>query len=170
MTVQTVLQPLIRRRIFTDEESAVRTLVLHYVLNQVDDLRRQIQTLEQKHGMRYDQFDAYLHERSQLLVSGTLSDDERRILGEAVMQEEDDWLDWKSSYVNYTHIDYSYQMFSDHSLLRWDNKEEYRYLNTFPHHHHQLDGSVVPSPLTGNPSQDLRIVLHAIERYFQEIE
>ncbi len=75
-----------------------------------------------------------------------------------------------SLYVNYTHIDYSYQMFSDHSLLRWDNKEEYRYLNTFPHHHHQLDGSVVPSPLTGNPMQDLRIVLHTIERYFRELE
>ena len=97
MTIQTVLEPLIRRRIFVDEESAVRTLVLHYVLNQVDDLRQQIQTLEQKYGMRYDQFDAYLHERSQLLVSGTLGDDERSTLGQAIMQEEDDWLDWKSS-------------------------------------------------------------------------
>jgi len=75
----------------------VRTLVSHYVLNQVDDLRQQIQSLEQKYGMRYDQFDTYLHERSQLLVSGTLSDDERRTLGQVIMQEEDDWLDWKSS-------------------------------------------------------------------------
>ncbi|MBI3957459.1 MAG: hypothetical protein HY328_01520 [Chloroflexi bacterium] len=97
MSVQAVLEPLIRRRIFADEESAVRTLVLHYVLDQVDDLRQLIQALEQKHGMRYDQFDAYLHEHSQLLVSGALSDDERRILGQAIMQEEDDWLDWKSS-------------------------------------------------------------------------
>ena len=56
-----------------------------------------MQALEQKYGMRYDEFDTYLHKRSQLLVSGTLNDDERRILGQAVMQEDDDWLDWKSS-------------------------------------------------------------------------
>ena len=88
---------MIRRRIFADEESTVRTLVLHYVLDQVDDLRQQIQALEQKYSMRYDQFDAYLHERAQLLASGTLNDEERRIIGQAVMQKEDDWLDWKSS-------------------------------------------------------------------------
>ena len=75
-----------------------------------------------------------------------------------------------SLYVNHGHIDYSYQLFSDRSLLRWDNKEEYGYLSTFPHHHHQIDGSVVPSPLTGSPMQDLPLVLHFIERYFQELE
>ncbi|HRJ40812.1 MAG: hypothetical protein KJZ86_08360 [Caldilineaceae bacterium] len=75
-----------------------------------------------------------------------------------------------SLYVNFGHIDYSYQMFSDRSLLRWDNKEEYRNLNTFPHHHHQIDGSVVSSPLMGIPMQDLPVVLHFIERYFQDIE
>ena len=45
--------------------------------------------------MRFRQFSEYLHERSVLLGSGDLSTEQRRTLGQAIMQEEDDWLDWK---------------------------------------------------------------------------
>ena len=45
--------------------------------------------------MRFEQFAEYLHERSLLLEEGDLSPEQRQILGRAIMQEEDDWLDWK---------------------------------------------------------------------------
>jgi len=32
-----------------------------------------------------------------LLESGDLSAEQRRVLGQAVVQEEDDWLDWKAA-------------------------------------------------------------------------
>ncbi len=47
--------------------------------------------------MRFEQFSDYVHERSVLLKSGDLSTEQRRTLGQAIMQEEDDWLDWKAS-------------------------------------------------------------------------
>lgn len=45
--------------------------------------------------MRFEQFAEYLHERSLLLEEGDLSPEQRQILGRAIRQEEDDWLDWK---------------------------------------------------------------------------
>ena len=39
-------------------------------------------------------------------------------------------------YYNQGHIDYAYQLFTDLPILRWDNKEEFRHLETYPHHHH----------------------------------
>jgi len=36
-----------------------------------------------------------LHERSVLLEKSKLSAEQRQVLARAVMQEEDDWLDWK---------------------------------------------------------------------------
>lgn len=39
-------------------------------------------------------------------------------------------------YYNRGHLDYSYQLFSDVPLLRWDNKEDFPDLANFPHHHH----------------------------------
>jgi hypothetical protein len=47
--------------------------------------------------MRFGQFVEYLHERSVLLEEGKLSPEQRQALGQAIMQEEDDWLDWKVS-------------------------------------------------------------------------
>lgn len=40
-------------------------------------------------------------------------------------------------------------------LLRWDNKEEFRHLETYSHHHRDVDGRVHPSPLTGEPVRDV---------------
>jgi hypothetical protein len=47
--------------------------------------------------MSFQQFHEYLQERSRLLESGDLSPEQRQALGRAVMQEEDDWLDWKAA-------------------------------------------------------------------------
>ena len=97
MTVASVLQPLIARAIFPDEETAVRELAMEYVLRQVDSLQGTILAFERKNGMTFAQFQQYLHERSRLLDSPDLDEVTRRRLGQSVMSEEDDWLEWKAA-------------------------------------------------------------------------
>jgi len=94
-TVSAVIEPLIRRKVFATEEEAVRSLLREYVLRQIDTLQRELARFERKYGMRFEQFVEYLHERSVLLEESELSSEQRQVLGRAIMQEEDDWLDWK---------------------------------------------------------------------------
>jgi hypothetical protein len=68
-------------------------------------------------------------------------------------------------YYNQEHIDYAYQLFKGVSLLRWDNKEEFQNLPTYPHHHHDAQGNVKPSSLSGDPSSDIDIVLNEISHF-----
>jgi len=68
-------------------------------------------------------------------------------------------------YYNRGHIDYAYQLFADAPLLRWDNKEEFDYLSTYPHHHHDEHGKVHLSPLVGNPVNDMQTVLQAVSDF-----
>jgi hypothetical protein len=70
-------------------------------------------------------------------------------------------------YYNRGHMDYAYQLFTDVPLLRWDNKEEFRHLETYPHHH-DVEGRVHPSPLTGEPVQDIEIVLQAVAAFLDK--
>ena len=71
-------------------------------------------------------------------------------------------------YYNQGHIDYAYQLFADVPILRWDNKEEFRHLETYPHHHHDEQGNVKPSRLTGDPLRDIEIVLQDVSRFLSE--
>lgn len=96
-TINAAIEPLVKRKIFSTEEEAIRELVREYVLRQITILRQEIDRFEQQYGMRFQQFGEYLHERSELLESGSLSTGQRRTLGQAIMQEEDDWLDWKAA-------------------------------------------------------------------------
>ena len=49
-------------------------------------------------------------------------------------------------YFNHSHVDYAYQLFKDEiPVLRWDNKEEFRSLKTYPHHYHDDLGNILPS-------------------------
>ncbi len=68
-------------------------------------------------------------------------------------------------YYNQGHIDYAYQLFTTVPVLRWDNKEEFHHLASYPHHHHDEHGDVDLSPLTGDPSRDLALVLHKVAEY-----
>ena len=68
-------------------------------------------------------------------------------------------------YYNQGHIDYAYQLFADAPLLRWDNKEEFDHLSTYPHHHHDEQGKVYPSPLVGDPLSDVQTVLQIISKF-----
>jgi hypothetical protein len=68
-------------------------------------------------------------------------------------------------YYNREHIDYAYQLFTDVPLLRWDNKEEFPHLETYPHHHHNEQGYVTPSPLSGDPLSDIEAVLQEVTTF-----
>lgn len=48
-------------------------------------------------------------------------------------------------------------------LVRWDNKEHFPTLSTYPHHFHSLSGQVLESYLTGLPNEDLPVVLREVE-------
>lgn len=63
-------------------------------------------------------------------------------------------------YHNSGHFDYSYQLLrAGQPLLRWDNKEHFPDIPTFPHHFHAPTGEVQPSSLSGRPTTDLPQVL-----------
>ncbi len=72
-------------------------------------------------------------------------------------------------YCNGDHIDYAYQLFGDAPVMRWDNKEEYPNLATYPHHFHDLDGRVRESPLKGDPTADLEVVLSAVTAFLSRL-
>ena len=84
----------------------------------------------------------------------------------AVLQKEDAQLQVRM-YYNRGHLDYAYQLFTDAPLVRWDNKEEFRHLRSYPHHHHDAQGRVRPSPLTGEPVQDIAIVLQEVTAFLE---
>lgn len=91
-TVESVLEPFIRRGLFATPEGAVRQMARDFVLRQIEFHRSEITALEAKYGMNYEQFDQYLAARSETLVASP-----NQALGQAVMLEEDDALTWKSS-------------------------------------------------------------------------
>jgi hypothetical protein len=95
--IDTAIEPLIRRKIFNTQEEAIRELLREYILRQIDGLQQDVSHFEQKYGMRFQQFSEYLHERSVLLEKGDFSAEQRQALGQAVVQEEDDWLEWKAA-------------------------------------------------------------------------
>jgi len=96
-SVSAMVEPLVNRKMFATEEEAVRSLLREYILQQVSQLQQELSSLESKYGMSFEQFAAYVHERSVLLEEGDLSPEQRKTLGRAIMQEEEDWLDWKAS-------------------------------------------------------------------------
>jgi len=68
-----------------------------YILRQMAVLQEEVFQFERKYGMNFQQFHQYLHERSVLLEKKALPSEQLQNLNAAVMQEEDDWLDWKAA-------------------------------------------------------------------------
>lgn len=58
---------------------------------------------------------------------------------------------------------YSYQLYTDHPMVRWDNAPHFPSITTFPHHYHNLHENVEASPLKGLIFEDLDYVLNAIK-------
>lgn len=94
-TISSAIEPLIKRKVFANEEEAIRALLREYLLAEIARRRREVKRFERTYGLDFQQFSAYLHERSALLAKGDLTSEQRQALGQAIMQEEDDWLDWK---------------------------------------------------------------------------
>lgn len=83
-----IIQALVDSGLFKNAETAVRSLMLDYVLNQVKHYHRIIKNFEQKYSMNYVQFSEYLAQRAQSLP-------ERSAASKKFMIEEEDALDWK---------------------------------------------------------------------------
>lgn len=67
-------------------------------------------------------------------------------------------------YRNGEHIDYAYQLIRDgRPIWRWDNKEHFPALSSYPHHFHTASGQVEASSLTGDPAHDLSFVLNYLQ-------
>ncbi len=93
--VAALVEPLVRSQAFPSTEEAIRALVREYILRQIQHYRRRLTTLEKRHKMSFDQFSAYLKERSAQLSNGHLDPEQKKRVAQAVMEEEEDWLDWK---------------------------------------------------------------------------
>lgn len=52
---------------------------------------------------------------------------------------------------------YSYQLYTDKAIARWDNEPHYPDLDNYPHHFHYKD-NVRASLLSGNPTEDVKKV------------
>jgi hypothetical protein len=64
-----------------------------------------------------------------------------------------------------TNLLYSYQLFTDRPLLRWDNAPHFPALSNFPHHLHAETSGVKASTLVGDPLRDLPRVLADIQAF-----
>lgn len=61
----------------------------------IDLYRERIAGLEKHSGMSFDHFGEYLKERSAMLSNSELHPQQGKKIAQAVMLEEEDWLDWK---------------------------------------------------------------------------
>jgi len=59
---------------------------------------------------------------------------------------------------------YSYQLFTDKPIIRWDNAPHYPDIRTYPHHFHDRNGNVIESDLKGIVIDDLNIILCSIKK------
>lgn len=59
---------------------------------------------------------------------------------------------------------YSYQLFTENPIVRWDNAPHFPKISSFPHHYHNSYGEVQASPLTGAPFEDMDYILKHIKK------
>jgi hypothetical protein len=63
---------------------------------------------------------------------------------------------------------YSYQLYTDKAIARWDNEPHYPDLNNYPHHFHYKD-NIGASQLSGNPMQDVKKVCSFVKGMIESI-
>lgn len=64
---------------------------------------------------------------------------------------------------------YSYQIYDDKAIARWDNEPHYPHIDSHPHHFHYKD-KISKSILTGNPMQDIKKIKPAIETIISSVQ
>jgi hypothetical protein len=67
-------------------------------------------------------------------------------------------------------IIYSYQLFHDRPIIRWDNAPHFPSVTTFPHHFHDQNDKIKASTLMGDVIEDIDYVLREIRRLLTEGE
>ena len=67
-------------------------------------------------------------------------------------------------------IIYSYQLFHDRPIIRWDNAPHFPWVTTFPHHFHDQNDKIKASNLMGDIIEDIDYVLGEIKRLLTEGE
>ena len=90
--INQLIEPFVRRGLFDNSEQAVAEMARSYIMHNITRYQSIIDSLQQKYGMTYEQFEKYLQSRSQALVSRPEPE-----LSKAVMSEEEDALTWKIS-------------------------------------------------------------------------
>jgi hypothetical protein len=83
-----IVHPLVDNGLYANAEAAVKDLMTGHLLHQIGHYRAIVEKFEEKHGMRYAQFDDYLKQRAQKLVNDPSG--QKRF-----MLEEEDALEWK---------------------------------------------------------------------------
>ena len=88
--VAAIIEPFVRSGLFATPEKAIAEMARDYTLRQIERYKSVVEQLQTKHGMNYDQFEAYLKSRAKTLVAKP-----NAALNQAIMLEEEDALDWK---------------------------------------------------------------------------
>jgi hypothetical protein len=86
----TVIEAFIERGMFTDSDTAITEMARSYTAHHIQRHQATIKHLQAQYGMTYEQFTAYLRARAEILAQNP-----DPALNEAVMQEEEDALEWK---------------------------------------------------------------------------
>ena len=67
-------------------------------------------------------------------------------------------------------IIYSYQLFHNRPIIRWDNAPHFPSVTTFPHHFHDQNDKIKASNLMGDIIEDIDYVFGEIKRLLTEGE
>jgi len=62
-------------------------------------------------------------------------------------------------------LTYSYQLYSNKPILRWDNAPHFPKIKTYPHHFHNEKNEVFESELKGEVFNDIKIIFTEIEKF-----
>jgi len=66
-------------------------------------------------------------------------------------------------YYNQTLGKYGYTLIKENKrIIGWDNAPHHVKVETYPHHFHDVNGSVKPSNLSGDPLKDLDVVVDKV--------
>ncbi len=90
--VTAVIEPFVRRGLFATPEQAVAEMAREFILRQIKHHRAVAERLQVKYAMTFEQFEAYLMSRSATLAAAP-----NPVLNQAIMQEEEDALEWKAA-------------------------------------------------------------------------
>lgn len=90
MTMPEMIEPFIQRGLFADVDTAVAEMARNYTTQHIQQYQDTINRLQAHYGMTYEQFLTYLQARADILAQNP-----DPALNEAVMQEEEDALEWK---------------------------------------------------------------------------